>query len=30
LASRASDTKLHAIAADILQGAALPSADPPQ
>lgn len=30
LASRASDAKLHAIAADILQGAALPSADPPQ
>ncbi|HEX9225440.1 MAG TPA: GAF and ANTAR domain-containing protein [Arthrobacter sp.] len=30
LASRASDVKLHAIAADILQGAALPSAVPPQ
>jgi len=30
LASRASDTKLHAIAADILQGAALPKANPAQ
>lgn len=30
MASRASDTKLHAIAADILQGAALPKANPPQ
>lgn len=30
LASRASDTKLHAIAADILQGATLPKANPPQ
>jgi hypothetical protein len=30
LASRASDTKLHAIAADILQGAALPMVDPAQ
>lgn len=28
-AARATDTKLHAIAADILQGASLPSADPP-
>lgn len=30
LAARATDTKLHAIATDILQGASLPSADPPQ
>lgn len=30
MASKASDTKLHAIAADILQGAALPKANPPQ
>ena len=30
LAARATDTKLHNIAADILQGASLPSADPPQ
>ncbi|AOT02179.1 GAF and ANTAR domain-containing protein [Arthrobacter sp. U41] len=30
LASRATDTRLHTIAADILQGAALPPADPPE
>ena len=30
LAARATDTKLHAIAADILQGVSLPSAVPPQ
>ena len=30
LAARATDTKLHTIAADILQGATLPSADAPQ
>lgn len=29
LAARATDTKLHTIAADILQGASLPSVDPP-
>lgn len=30
LAARSTDTRLHVIAADILRGAALPSADPPQ
>ncbi|WP_307460755.1 GAF and ANTAR domain-containing protein [Pseudarthrobacter oxydans] len=30
LAARATDTKLHTIATDILQGASLPSADPPE
>lgn len=30
LAARATDTKLHTIAADILRGVALPAADPPQ